>query len=227
MAVKKKVAKKKVVRKKTAKKASKKFTKRDVDTIIQFLGMPDEELQKHLPNAETREYYNSRLSKEEVDARLVMLQRLIMRGLTIKDIANQMQCSVQLVHKMKADLKDRQISNMSATKWEGYIAETLAYYAELKAQCMLNSGSKSASATARNQALTIWLQVDRQEKDFLTRLGLFGSDAAHLAAMAQFMQPINPMADHDALAVEAIQIINEELRLLPAIDSTAEQVFDE
>lgn len=243
MVTKKKVAKKKVVRKKATKKkavkkkvtvkknppGARKFTKAQMELLEKFVQMNDEELKAHLPDPDFIHNPQHPLSDSEVEARLVMLYRLQLRGLTTKDIAHQLNLSVDYVYKLRAQLKERHISGMNATKWVGYIAETIAFYDEMKHSAVMLSGSKSASASAKAQALQTAMKAEADKQSFLARLGVLGSDAAKNAAAGYYLPVEEEKADHDKNALDAVQLIAERMRTVQheAIDVVAEQVFDE
>lgn len=235
MAVRKKAAKKQVTKKKAVAKKrpapkSRKFSKQEVTAITKFMRMSDEELREHMPEPGGDHDWNNPLTEDEQEARLAMVYRLTLRGLSIQQIADQLGLSYWYTAKLRSQVKDRNLRMMSKMSVDSYVADTLAFYQELVTSSMLLSTSAKAGVSARNQALINAASIKRQELEFLNRLGLFDHATAAQAARSHFapFRQREDVVNHDQLALDTLNTINEAMRgKQHLIDVTPEQVFDD
>lgn len=189
----------------------KKFTESQLKVIERFMKMNDEELSEHLPDS-TRYDPSHRLSDSERHSRLVMMHRLLLRRIPMREIANQLGVSERMGYILKNELREYAIREMSLVKWEGFIAETLMFYEEMRASALLISSSTGATPSHKVQAILAALASERNKHEFMTRLGVFGDHTGKMAAQSAFLPVENEEAHHDNVAMDALSMISAEMK---------------
>lgn len=105
--------------------------------------------------------------------RAALAYRLMIRGLTIAQIAEQLKVSpdtaraqVQMVEKMlRLDPKKLDVGY--------YMGESLQFYQEVRQMALLQSSSASNSTSAKLFAMRVALQAEQDKNQFLTQIGVY------------------------------------------------------
>ncbi|NOQ30179.1 MAG: hypothetical protein GQ570_03555 [Helicobacteraceae bacterium] len=199
--------------KRTIKSKTKKFTAKEVKLISNFMKLTDKQLEEKLPDA-TRYKVGQTLSDSDRHARLVLMHRLLLRRVPMRVIADELGISERMGYNLKAQLREYAISEMNETRWEGYIADTIMFYEEMKASALLIASAGSSNQSNKIQALLAALTSEKHKQDFMTRLGVLGDPQGMQIAQKLYLPAHDQEIEHDQVAIDTLSMISAELKTI-------------
>ncbi len=139
--------------------------------VGQFLGLSEEELMDIVPLG--GQGVHNQLTSEEKSSRMVLVWRLMMRGVGNQEIADQLEISTRMVGKIKLQVKDLQRRDMTNIDLNGMLGHTIAVFVEIQQMALAISSSSTESTRNKLIALNVAQQAEMNKARFLDYCGVF------------------------------------------------------
>lgn len=216
---------------KSKSKKPKKWSKTKLATINEFLQLSDEELREKLPDKTDDDKEKRVIAEEAREARLILIQRYLSRGITKGEIAKQLGLSVSMVYYLIKQLQEKVVNDLNKMKWPVYIAETIAFYDEIRQNAMLvASTSKATNSAAKMGCFRTAMRAEEEKQRFLALCGIFKSETA-IALAQRTMLPghddTDQMKHEDAVVAEFTNDLASLLMNADMVDGEFTEVEEE
>jgi hypothetical protein len=152
------------------------FEGKELEVVKKFISMNDDMLSEFVPTDPERKGGN-RISSWEKEARLVYLQRLMIRQLTVEEISKELKISPRMVLRLKAQLRDRTKQSISSLDFGLYAGETFNFYREVRGMSMLLASHSKVSPNSKISALNTAMRSESELQKFFALSGVFDAVA--------------------------------------------------
>jgi hypothetical protein len=173
--------------------------------------LPPSAIPAHL-KGEVKLSKKQRASKEELEQKLVLLQRLLFRNVSKKDISVMLQCTIRQVYNLIELLKTRTVNEVRNMDYPLFIGQTVDFYNEIRGMALLTASSKEISDhRIKLTAMQVALRAEEEKHKFFALAGIYKTAPAQNYA-TQFMTTkassndgeINP---HDIVSDLALEML--------------------
>jgi len=170
--------------------------------VARFLKMNDESLLDYVPDPNSATKGHNRISRSERDARLVLVQRLMIRGVTHQQMAEKLGVSPRMVTKLKVQVRERLKSEVGNMDFGAYAGETVCFYRELRGTAMIMAGTNNLTPRDKMTAMNTALRADEAMQNFFDKCGVFDAIKGNNTLSQSFNDTKLPDADrtHDVVA---------------------------
>jgi hypothetical protein len=115
-----------------------------------------------------------RLDREQLDARVVLMHRMLIRKVSPEEIRNVLKISHTMYYKIKEELSTRMRLDVSKVDVPYLIGDTLAFYDEIRSMALAMSSSAAIKdLRVKLSAMTVALKAEENKNDFLIECGVY------------------------------------------------------
>lgn len=158
----------------TPKKIGKVEVKGLEETAAKYHSLSDEELTEFIePTPERQDLQTRRLNAEQLDARLVLLHRMLIRKVPPQEIRNLLNVSETLYYRLKDQLEARTRLDVTKVDVPYLIGDTLSFYDEIRSMALVMSSSNQADNRTKLMAMSTAMRAEEGKNDFLTKCGVY------------------------------------------------------
>ena len=144
-------------------------------TLEKYQAQSEQELIEFIePAPERADRATHRLNAEQLDARLVLMQRMLMRKVSPKEIRKVLGISVPMFYKLKATLDVRMRLDVSKVDVPYLIGDTLALYDEVRSMALTIS-TDVKDPKVKLSAMAVALKAESDKNSFLSNCGVYSA----------------------------------------------------
>ena len=144
-------------------------------TLEKYQAQSEQELIEFIEPAPERAYRAThRLNAEQLDARLVLMQRMLMRKVSPEEIRKVLGISVPMFYKLKATLDVRMRLDVSKVDVPYLIGDTLALYDEVRSMALTISADVK-DPKVKLSAMAVALKAESDKNTFLSNCGVYSA----------------------------------------------------
>ena len=194
-----------------------------------------EETNAYLPELEVPEKKSHRLTKDEKEARLNLIQRMIFRNIPKKEIAKQLGVTPRHLSRMVKDLEEYTVSEVKKMDFPQFVGNTLTFYDEIRGMSLMMASEKTTTKKERLQAMQVALRAESEKHNFFALCGIYKSPHA-IAEARRMIAPDSTIEGQDVtelitgLAKHLLTVNPKEVKDYHIEDKTkvieAEEVLD-
>jgi hypothetical protein len=231
-------AKKRKVSRKKAKPYSKdenllKKINKTAEKVQRFHAMSDDELLdgiKVKPEREERLTY--KLDSEQLDMRLALLHRLLIRKVNPADIRKQLGLEQKMYEYLRRKLDDKMRLDITRLDVPYMIGDSLSLYEEVRSMALTVSSSNTVKdARIKLAAMTIALKAESDKNNFLARCGVYGPEVVQylvkgMIATGTVVEMSGPSTARTKDVDEMVGELLNVLQLPAGVQSIANEDFE-
>jgi hypothetical protein len=144
-------------------------------TLEKYQAQSEQELIEFIePAPERADRATHRLNAEQLDARLVLMQRMLMRKVSPEEIRKVLGISVPMFYKLKATLDVKLRLDVSKVDVPYLIGDTLALYDEVRSMALTIS-TDVKDPKVKLSAMAVALKAESDKNTFLSNCGVYSA----------------------------------------------------
>jgi hypothetical protein len=144
-------------------------------TLDKYQAQSEQELIEFIePAPERADRATHRLNAEQLDARLVLMHRMLMRKVSPEEIRKVLGISVPMFYKLKATLGVRMRLDVSKVDVPYLIGDTLALYDEVRS-IALTISTDVKDPKVKLSAMAVALKAESDKNSFLSNSGVYSA----------------------------------------------------
>lgn len=154
-------------------------TAKSVEKIVKIMEAHHEQtddqlLEKIKVKPENEHKLSHQLDKEQLDARLVLMHRLLIRKVSPTDIQKQLNISQEMYYYLRPKLDQMMRLDVAKLDVPYMIGDSLALYDEIRAMAlMIASSGQVKDQKTKLQAMQVVLKAESDKNAFLTQCGVY------------------------------------------------------
>jgi hypothetical protein len=128
------------------------------------------------PAPEKADRATHRLDREQLDARLVLMHRMLIRKVSPEEIRGALKISVPMYYKIKNELNNRMRLDVSKVDVPYLIGDSLSLYDEVRSMALtISSSSAIKDPKVKLSAMAVVLKAEQDKNSFLSNCGVYSS----------------------------------------------------
>lgn len=145
------------------------------ESLHKYHSKTDEDLAKFIePLPENVNKSNHRLDREQLEARLVFMHRMLIRKVAPEEIRKALNIGVTMYYKLKEELGVRMRLDVAKVDVPYLIGDTLAFYDEVRSMALtMSSSSNVKDPRVKLAAMTVALKAEENKNEFLESCGVY------------------------------------------------------
>lgn len=144
-------------------------------TLEKYQAQSEQELIEFIePAPERADRATHRLNAEQLEARLVLMQRMLMRKVSPEEIRKVLGISVPMFYKLKATLDVRMRLDVSKVDVPYLIGDTLALYDDVRSRALTIS-TDVKDPKVKLSAMAVALKAESDKNSFLSNCGVYSA----------------------------------------------------
>lgn len=121
---------------------------------------------------------NHRVTKEEKEARMLLIQRMLFRKIPKKEIAKQLNLTPRHLSRIIKDLEEYTVSEVKRMDFPQFVGNTLTFYDEVRGMSLIMASDKDTTKKERLQAMQVALRAESEKHNFFSLCGVYKSPHA-------------------------------------------------
>jgi Trp operon repressor len=142
----------------------------------------------------------TRLSKEEREARLVLVQRLLFRNIPKKEIAKQLGVTPRHLSRMIKELETHTVNEVQKMDFSQFVGNTLTFYDEIRGMALIMASDKGATKKEKLQSMQVALKAESEKHNFFSLCGVYKSPHA-IEEARKMIAPENTVDGKDVTSI--------------------------